>query len=229
MARKSSTWTTCLWNWWSYRTPSRRRCMIRALAAAVTLSLCLTGCGAGKKSPEPGEVAFAVSKEDCLLCGDGSAGEFLWGQDNIGIFSLNTFAVMPIDINRYDREGGLVEENTGTLDMRGGTEKETGFSARLTVDADRGMAMVDCTFGEDERLEAEKAAGALCQSCLDRAVAAGGTGVGVIDFATREFWPLGEATSGVGVGNYYVHCDWDSAKPGALIWVFYTPLRYSRD
>lgn len=229
MTRKSSTWTTCLWNWSFYRTPSRRRCMIRAVAAALAVSLCLTGCVAGKKSPEPGQVLSAVSKEDCLLCGDGAGEDFAWGQDNIGIFSLNTFAVMPIDINRYDREGKLEEKNTGTLDMRGNTEKETGFSARLTVDADRGMAMGDCAFGEDETLKAEKAAGALCQSCLDRAVAADGTGVGVIDFATREFWPLRRATAGFGIGNYYVHCDWDSSEPGARLWVFYTPLRYPKE
>lgn len=213
-------------------TSSRWRYLIRVgmslTATVILLGLCLTGCAGEEKSrgPEPGKVLSRVAQEACLLCGDGGAELFPWGQDNIGIFSLNTFNVTPIDINRYGQDGKPVKSASGTLRTYTGEEQETGCSTSLTVDTDRGMAIIDCALGKDEILDAKRAADVLCQSCLDRALSEDGTGVGIVDLATGEFRPLERAALGFGLGNYYVHCDWDDSQSWAKLWVFYTPLRY---
>lgn len=201
----------------SCMTPAR----IWPLAAALSLvlSLLLTGCMARRSSPEP---RSTVTRENCLLCGGGT--DCPWGQDNVGILSLNTFSITPIEINRYDQDGTLVKENTGTLSLLSANEKELDFSLHGALDPDRGMAHMACAFGENAAPDLERATQALCQDCLGLALS--GSGVGVIDLSTREFRPLAENCSSFGLGNYYIHCDWDSAKPGAELWVFYVPMRY---
>lgn len=185
------------------------------------ISLCLTtGCGE-KRSPESGAVISAVSPEDCFLCGGGA--DLPRGEDNIGLISLNTFDVIPIEINRFHGDGTLREETRGVLTVQRAGEKEAGFSAVLAVDADRGMAIVDCVFHENETLDAEQAAKVLCRDCLDQALSDGGTGVGIVDFSTGTVRPLAESGGGFGIGNYYVHCDWDKSGPGASLWVFHLP------
>lgn len=203
-------------------TRSRSRRFIRTFAVFLLFLGLTAGCGKMEKNPEPGEAVSSVSAEDCLLCGDGAA--LPREQDNIGLISFNTLAVTPIEINRYDGSGALIAENTGVMTLRP-EEQGSGFSAQLWIDADRGMATADCTFDEDETLDAEQAAEVLCQSCLDTALS-GGTAVGVVDFATRTVRPLAEDLTGFGIGNYYVHCDWDQSGTGAKLWVFYLPPRY---
>lgn len=205
---------------------SLRRRFIRILSNICVISalacLCLTiGC-ATRKNPERREVLSLAAAEDCFFCGGGT--DPPWGQDNLGLLDLNTLEILPIEINRYDQAGALIEENTGLLSRRGTGEKEEGVSALVTVDADNGMAVLSCSFPGDGTLDVEKAAGRLCQGCLDKALAGDGPGVSVVDFATRDFRPLEEAVTGFGLGNYYVHCDWDGT--GAELWVFYMPHRY---
>lgn len=209
-------------------TSSRRRCLIRArrglTAVVILLGLCLAGCAERKTEPEV--VLSHVAQEACLLCGDGGVELFPWGQDNLGLFNLRTLNVTPIDINRYDQEGKPVKRASGTLRMYGGEEQETGCSTFLTVDSDRGMAIIDCTLPKDGVLDAQRAANVLCQDCLDRALSEDGPGLVVVDLTTGEFRPLERATLGFGLGNHYVHCDWDNSQPEVRLWVFDTPLRY---
>lgn len=211
-------------------TSSRRRCLIRVrkslTAAVILLGLCLAGCvGRKVKSPEPGAVLSHVTQEACLLCGDGRAGLFPWGQDNLGLFSLRALNVTPIDINRYDPEGKPVKRASGTLRMYGSEDREAGCSVFLTVDSDRGMAIIDCTLPKDGALDAQRAANVLSQDCLDRALPEDGPGLVAVNLATGEFRPLERAILGFGLGSYYVHCDWDSSQPEVRLWVFATPMR----
>lgn len=196
------------------------------IAVCLLAGLYLTGCATAKRDPDLGKVISAIAKEDCPLCTDSLAKTFPWGQDNVGIFSLNTFEVLPIEINRYERNGALIKNNSGVLTMCATPEKETGFTTFLTVGADHGIAIGDCSFREDQHLDVEKAANTLCQSCLDQALSKDGTGVAVIDFFSRDFHPLTKATPSFSIGNYYIHCDWVNTKPGAKLYIFYTPLRY---
>ena len=91
--------------------------MKKAIIFVVMLALCVTGCGAGVETgAEP--VISTVSAEDCFLCGSGTGESCYWGQNNVGIISLNSFSVIPITINRYDGDGALIEKNAGHLKMR---------------------------------------------------------------------------------------------------------------
>ena len=93
------------------KTSQRNRKRLAAVISVMAIMLC--GCGQ-QAEPERDWKAEAeaasvscVSKEDCFLCGEG-AGYF--GQNNVGIVSLNTFAVMPVENNRYDYSGQLIGE-----------------------------------------------------------------------------------------------------------------------
>ena len=48
-------------------------------------------------------IESSVLPEECFICSPSIPN---WGQNNVGIISLNTFEVLPIEINRY-RNGGI--------------------------------------------------------------------------------------------------------------------------
>ena len=125
-------------------------------AAVLVTALALFFCASCGKQPAEerrdykaeAEAAsvHCLSKADCCLCGDGNIPyKEYYGQNNVGVISLNTFELMPIEINRYDQSGQLIEENTGVLQSRRFKNGDDGFSAHLMVDADRGIADVDIT------------------------------------------------------------------------------------
>lgn len=77
------------------------------LILLAMLLLMLAGCNAEEK-PTPtrdvkAEFSSNTSAEDCYLCGDGieSLIPSYWGQKNVALISLNTFEIIPIEINRY--------------------------------------------------------------------------------------------------------------------------------
>lgn len=209
--------------------------MKKAITFVVTLALCLIGCGADPSvEAVPEQVISTVPAKDCFLCGNGAEEPFYWGQNNVGIISLNTFEVMPIAINRYDDDGVLIEKNTGCMTSHGISNNESGFCAHVFEDPDRGYASGSIEFREDEVLDAEKTASYLCQTCLDAVLAEiykSGFGIGVINFATREIRVFEECFTGFCLGDYYIDFDWkeqgqteDSREVDIL--VFYCPLRY---
>ena len=176
------------------------------------------------------EAVFAscVSKEDCFLCGS-DAGYF--GQNNVGIVSLNTFAVMPVEINRYDRASGeLIEENTGAMQMRFFQNGDDGMSASVMLEPDRGIAHVSISPKGDATIDLGSAAAHLCPDCLSELVShlyGNASGVGVIYFSTRRLYAIQESATGFGAGDYYVHCDRDAESGEINILITYSPLRYA--
>ena len=131
--------------------------------SALLLALCLlAGCGAEEQETS----VLCVSTADCVLCK--GAGMWAWGQNNVGLISLNTFDMVPIEINRYDSGGGLIEENTGTFQIRHIQGGEEGFSALVIEEPDFGYATLTVTLGEDGAMDRGKAAAFLCENCLDR-------------------------------------------------------------
>ena len=94
------------------------------------LALCLTGCDTEPSlasEPEPEPVISTVSAEDCFLCGSGAGDPFYWGQNNVGIISLHTFEVLPVEINRYDAHGALIEKTRDTCKPRASKVPKTAF------------------------------------------------------------------------------------------------------
>ena len=203
--------------------------MKKLLLILLPLALCLTACGAESSvssEPETAPVISSVSKEHCFLCGDGAKDLPYWGQDNVGIISLNTFEIMPIAINRYDDQGALIEKNINRITTHGFQARENGFCAYAFETPDRGRASISLTLNNDSTLDTEKLAIFLCQDCLDAAlsgISSPGLGVGVVSFAAKELHILEEPVTGFDFNDHYVNYN------QAELSVFYCPLRYSED
>lgn len=192
----------------------------------VLLALCLlAGCGTGGER-EPVE---CVSTADCVLCK--GAGTWVWGQNNVGLISLNTFDMVPIEINRYDSGGGLIEENTGTFQIRHIQGGEEGFSASVIEEPDFGYATLTVTLGEDGAMDRGKAAAFLCENCLEDIAPEGEEtlGLGVIDFATGKVEAFDRKIRGFGAGDFRIHCDWPEEGEKVELLIFYAPLRYENE
>lgn len=192
----------------------------------VLLALCLlAGCGTGGER-EPVE---CVSTADCVLCK--GAGTWAWGQNNVWLISLNTFDMVPIEINRYDSGGGLIEENTGTFQIRHIQGGEEGFSASVIEEPDFGYATLTVTLGEDGAMDRGKAAAFLCENCLEDIVPEGEEtlGLGVIDFATGKVEAFDRKIRGFGAGDFRIHCDWPEEGEKVELLIFYAPLRYENE
>lgn len=186
------------------------------------LALCLLS-GCGEKAPEvPEEPVVCVPREACFVCSG------TWERDNVGIISLNTFETAEVALNRYDRNGTLIEEPSGMFSMHGQYLEEDGIHAFIALDADRGYAFLTITPGDDQKADRSKAAGFLCEDCLEEILPEGGRekmGFGAIDLATGEIRAFDRQSVGFGVGDFFVHCDWE--EDGALdLLVFYAPFRF---
>ena len=214
----------------------QRKCK-RIAAVIFILMLLLCGCGQQAKTEQEHDwqaEAEAVSvscveKEACFICG-ADAGYF--GQNNIGIVSLNTFAVLPVEINRYDRSGQLIEENTGAMQMRNLKNGESGMTATVMLEPDRGIAHVSISPNGDATLDLVNAAGHLCCDCLAELASqlhGSVNGVGVVNFSTQRLYVLQESVTSFGAGDYYIHCDRDAERGEIEILVTYSPLRFDNE
>ena len=214
------------------KTFQRKRKRIAALLFTLTLILC--SCGQQVKiEPEHNWKAEAeavsvscVSKEKCFLCG-AEAGYF--GQNNIGIVSLNSFSVMPVEINRYDHNGQLIEENTGAMQMRNLKNGENGMTVSVMLEPDRGIAHISISPNGDATLDLASAASHLCCDCLAELASqfhGSVNGVGVVNLSTRRLYVLQESVTSFGADDYYVHCDYEALGGEIKILVIYSPLRY---
>lgn len=207
--------------------------------AAVLSALALMLCACGQQSqtaPERDYKAeteaasgYCVSKEDCFLC---AAQSEPFGQNNVGVISLNTFALMPVEINRYDRSGQQIEENTGTMQMRTFQNGEDGMTATAMLDSDRGIAHVTISPQKDAALDLSTAAAHLCSECLlELASNLHGSvcGIGIVNFSSHRLYAVQESITGFGAGDYYVHCDFDTQDGKISILITYSPLRYKSE
>ena len=206
------------------------KCATVILACTVLL-LGLCACGQTESTPITAEEAsgFCCAKDDCFLCG--AHEDYLharyFGQNNVGIISLNSFELLPVEINRYDDVGRLMEENTGAMQMRLFKSNSDGFSATLWLEPDRGIANLSMTPGADRQPDLRQTASHLCKDCfqslaleLDKAA----WGVGILNLQDRSIQPLRGSVTGFGSGDYYIYCDYGE-QPHMLIVL--TPPRYA--
>lgn len=205
-----------------------------SLVLLLLVMLLLPGCGP-KQSSAFTETVYTsnTSAEDCYLCGGGIEDLIpsYWGQNNLALFSLNTFEIKPIELNRYDRlTKQLIEEYAGVASFGGGRSQDGGFSAILFLDYDRGFATGNLEFLGDKDLDVDKAAEFLCADCLNEILPSQPErcfGVGAIHLDTKEIQVFEKRLSGFGLEDFYIDCDLmgqDSDRMSILI--FYCPIRY---
>ena len=211
-----------------------------AAIALVVLALCILGYGvfrnasAGTAS-EKIVYRSEVSADDCCSCGNGIIEDmipFYWGQNNIALISLNTFEIKPIEINRYDIDGKMIEEAIGAVSFGGGASKDGGFSATVLLDYDRGYATGSMEFHDDKTLDIDKAVTFLCAECLNEILPQDIEqcfGVGVISLATKEIHIFEQCVTGFGLGDFYIDCDLKEPSRGSCqmsLFIVYCPIRY---
>ncbi len=128
----------------------------------VVLALLVTACVSIRLSfPVPRayeHIPFVstIEKDACFLCSE--KGNY-WGQDNVGLVNLNTFEVILVEINRYNSSKQLIEEATGTFEMRGGKIGETAIT--MMTDCDRGYSHVSIE-STTETIDPEATGNYLC-------------------------------------------------------------------
>ena len=211
----------------------------------LLLMLMLAGCKVGQSADSNSATASVktpyhsdISTEDCYLCGGGIENlmSYYWGQNNIALISLNTFEIKPLEINRYDRtDGRLIEEYAGAVSFGGSGSKDGGFAASLLQNYDRGYATGHVDFYDDEVLDVSKAAGFLCEECLNKILPSQLDryfGVGAINLATKEIRVFEEHLRGFGLGDFYIDCDLqdrDDGKRWMNLLIFYCPIQYEKE
>ena len=217
------------------KTLLKKRKRIVAMLSALALMLCACGqrsqteLGRDYKAEAEAVPGYCVSKEDCFLC---AAQTESFGQNNVGVISLSTFAFMPVEINRYDRSGQLIEESTGTMQMRTFQNGEDGMTATVMLGPDRGIAHVTISLQKDATLDLTSAAAHLCSECLEELASTlqgNVCGVGIVNFSSRRLYALQESITGFGAGDYYVHCDFDVPGGKVNILITYNPIRYENE
>ena len=216
------------------------------LTLFLLLTLMLAGCKVVQNVDSNGDATSVktpyssdTSTEDCYLCGGGIENlipSYFWGQNNIALFSLNTFEIKPLEINRYDRiDGRLIEEYAGTVSFGGSGSKDGGFAASLLQNYDRGYATGHVDFYDDEVLDVSKAAGFLCEECLNKILPSQLDcyfGIGAINLATKKIRIFEEHLRGFGLGDFYIDCDLkdrDDGKRRMNLLIFYCPIRYEKE
>lgn len=223
----------------NHKTILEEKCMKRLTLALLALLLFFSmGCKVAESPVQDDNAEYLsdIPAEDCYLCGDGIENLNLscWGQKNVAFVSLNTFEVIPIEINRYDKaDGHLIEEYTDLTSFEGSSNTDNGFSTQMLLNYNRGFASGALEFHSDETLDVDKAASFLCTDCLNgllEPLDGPYFGVGVIDLETKKFQVLGKRLGGFGLGDYFIFCklqEQEDAAPLRMnLLIFNAPVRY---
>ncbi len=211
-----------------------KKCILSAIAGAVTMFFTILGLAYIHNSREPAEyehVDFisAIDQADCYLCGTPSDPQApaYWSEDNIAILDLNTFKLHRLEINRYGDKGEPITTLAGYL-QTGMMETETGWLNSMTF-PDHGYASVQIP-NVVYSINRDSVESHLCQSCLDAINNMSFSGdppaeFAVLHLATAEFRPLIKHATGFQMNDYYVDCEFKEDGNIHLL-IMYCPLRF---
>ncbi|WP_314723443.1 hypothetical protein [Enterocloster bolteae] len=215
------------------------------LFISIMMVLLFSGCCSQKPEEQlparedqgrPPKYISDTLPEDCCLCGEGKGTllPFYWGQDNVGIISLNTFTLLSVETNRYSDQGKRIEEPAQHSESHMLNSGDGGYTAFISENPDRGYASGSLYFGNDEVLDLEKSAAFLCTQCLNRILDESWDddpyGVGIVNFNTREIRLLEKNVTAFIFDDFYISCDLrnrgEDKKPEMDLLIFYCPERY---
>lgn len=183
------------------------------------------------------EYSSDTSVEDCYICGGGidNLVPSSWGQKNVAFLSLNTFEIIPLEINRYDKmDGHLIEEPAEITSFIGDSSTDGGFSAKLMLNYGRGIANGVVEFNEDEILDTGKAASFLCADCLNGIIKqtyGPYFGVAMINLETKAIRVLEKRLASFDLGDYYIFCELQEQEDDnplqMKLLIINSPIRYT--
>lgn len=218
-----------------------KKCILSAIGGALAMLVCLIIIAnisvareqkQEKKTYEHIDYVSAITQDDCFICGtkDDPLTAAHWSEDNVAILDLNTFEVLRLEINRYGDHGELIEEAAGYMQTSSLIDNENESYAHAYTFPDNGYANVNLT-GVQYAIDRDSIQGHLCQSCLD-SINEMWFGedppaeYGILSFEDRTIRPLITYTTGFGMGNFHVDCDFEDGGKIDLL-IFYCPPRYN--
>lgn len=203
----------------------------------LILLILLTGCSqqeskqqeTPKRSYEHISFVSSITADDCLLCGSTSDHEISQyvGQDNLGLVDVNSFDIALIEINRYSKEGILIEEAAGY--MRMGLMQVGDCRVSAMSDVDRGYSHISIT-PSGTGISPDSISDFLCQDCLDsfsKQYFEDETPpeIAIINFSTKEIRPLVKSCPWFTFGSFCVDCRFE--EDGDIdLGIYYRPIRY---
>lgn len=207
----------------------------RFIILLLVLSTALMTACAQETEDKPKETSKSykftsqIQKEDCYLCSDSEDSPIAEFREhaNVGIINVNTFEVMELEINRYDRNGNQIMEATGAMHMCNRTLGEIQVT---------GMVDPDCSFASvnfdpsGETIDEEKIGQYLCQGCLDEFASScyGGESIppiAVVSFEHRYLAPLNDRSAWFFRKDYLVTVNFDEDGSIGIVAV-YNPPRF---
>jgi len=215
-----------------------KKCILSAIAGAAAMLVVLIIAANVRAAKEQNTEEYehidfvsTITQEDCFVCGNSTKDPMSlhWGEDNVAIVNLNTFEVLRLEINRYGDHGELIEETAGYMQTSSLIDNENESYAHAYTFPDNSYANVNLT-GVQYAIDRDAIQGYLCQSCLDSINDLWfgedpPAEYGVLNFKDRTIRPLITCTTGFGMGNFYVDCDFEDGGKIDLL-IFYCPPRY---
>ena len=215
-----------------------KKCILSAIAGAAAMLVVLIIAANVRAAKEQNTEEYehidfvsTITQEDCFVCGNSTKDPMSlhWGEDNVAIVNLNSFEVLRLEINRYGDHGELIEEAAGYMQTSSLIDNENESYAHAYTFTDNGYANVNLT-GVQYAINRDTIQGHLCQSCLDsiNELCFGEdppAEYGILSFQDRTIRPLITCTTGFGMGNFHVDCDFEDGGKIDLL-IFYCPPRY---
>lgn len=211
-----------------------KRFIIFLLALSTAL---MTACAQetedkSKETSKSYKFTSQIQKEDCYLCSDSEDSPIAEFREhaNVGIINVNTFEVMELEINRYDRNGNQIMEATGAMHMCNRTLGEIQVT---------GMVDPDCSFAsvsfdpDGKTIDEEKLGQFLCQECLDEfGTSCHGSEsispIAVVNFKQRYLAALNERIPWFMRKDYLVTVNYDEDGSIGVVAV-YNPPRFQEN
>ena len=208
-----------------------KKYIISALTGALAMLIAISGIAAIRANKEQSpkdyehiDYTSTITPEECYVCGNtgNNVASPYWGEDNVGIFNLNTFELLYLPINRYDDQGNLIEEPAGYMTSGGMSNEETESYVHAYCFPDNAYADLQLS-GVQYAIDRDSVQSHLCQTCLDSINDLWFTDqppaeFAVVSFEDRTIQPLLNAHPWFAAGNFGVDCEFkDEGKINLLI------------
>lgn len=166
------------------------------------------GCSIHTSSPADNLICSNIDANECILCGNNPKSQLTYygGQENIGIINLNSFDIIPLDINQYNNNGELINQAVNHTVSKLSCYDENDLQVSVSSNPNRDYADGYVVFNKDTTLDTDQASNLYCQTCLTQIVNnySFTYGIGIIDFQTNEIQVFKNNETYIITEDYYI-------------------------